>query len=162
MQKNITFCAILSVLAVILFSLHMFIPIIGVAISFFSFLPLMIVNHICGKKYFFMSLITTFVISIFFNDPFGWIFLGFFIIPVTISLNSKKIVKFLMFLMVEIGAFLMFRILSFEESSFDSFFKQIWFLIGIVIFFTLYIFYKRTFYYSLYILKKSNIDINMN
>jgi hypothetical protein len=57
---------------------------------------------------------------------------------------------------------LMFRILSFEESSFDSFFKQIWFLIGIVIFFTLYIFYKRTFYYSLYILKKSNIDINMN
>lgn len=160
MTKNITVSAIFSVISVLLFSSQMFIPFLGMAFSFLAVIPLYFIFKMAGKRYFYMSIISTFVIILFLNDPFGWIFYGLILLPATVSVIEKKaIFQIICFSLIELGSLFLYKVFFVVDGRIYELMANLWFLIGLTFYLILHFSYKRIFNFS-YFLWKKNYDNN--
>lgn len=144
MTKNISITAFLTIISVILFTSQLYIPFIGIFIAFFSTIPIILINFLTEKRYTIMSIITSSILVIFLNDPFGWILYILFLIPSTVSnLINNKTLSYLMIIPVLTGSYILYSVLIIDGSNLELFFKKIWFIIGLLMFISLkYFFYK--------------------
>lgn len=144
MTKKISITAFLTVLTVILFSSQMFIPLFGIVLSFFSTIPIMIINFLTEKRYTIMSVISSSLIIVMLNDPFGWILFMLILVPSTLSNFAKnKIISLSFIFPVLLGTYILYSVMILNGSSFELFLKNVWYIIGIIIFFTLKHFLKK-------------------
>lgn len=144
MTKQISITAFLTVLTVILFSSQMFIPFLGVVLTFFSTIPLMIINSLTEKRYTIMSVISSSLIIVMLNDPFGWILFILILIPSTISNFIKnKIISLSLVFPVLLGTYILYSVMIFDGSELELFLKNIWYVIGIIMFLTLKYSFKK-------------------
>ncbi|AEX84585.1 hypothetical protein XO10_00935 [Marinitoga sp. 1135] len=141
MGKSISYSAILSVLAVLLFSAQMFIPVFGILISFFSLIPLVLVYELTDMKYFIISVITTGFLILMINDLFGMIFFTTFLLPPVLGLvvdKKKKILHILFFLVPVASSYFMYK------SFFNVvIFRYLWPLIGAGAYISIKFYYSR-------------------
>lgn len=144
MTKQISITAFLTVLTVILFSSQMFIPIFGVFFTFFSTIPIMVVNMLTEKRYTIMSIITSSLLILLFNDPFGWILFILILIPCTISnFVDKKVFSYFFIIPVLLGSYIIYSVMIIDGSNFEFFLKKIWLILGFLIFFSLKFSFKK-------------------
>jgi len=144
MTRQISITAFLTVLTVILFSSQLYIPFIGVAIAFFSTIPIMMINMLTEKRYTIMSIISASVIIVFLNDPFGWIFFILLLVPCTVTNFIKnKLLSYLLIIPVLFGTYILYSVMIVDGSDLELFFKNIWYIIGFIIFFTLKYSFKK-------------------
>ncbi|SHE78256.1 Predicted membrane protein [Marinitoga hydrogenitolerans DSM 16785] len=141
MVKNITYSAMLSVIAVLLFTSQMFIPVFGVLISFFSLIPLILVYRLTDMKYFIISTLTSAFLILILNDVFGLIFFSTYLLPPVLSIvyNKKnKIPRIIFFLVPVASSYFMYK------SFFNvKIFYYLWPLIGASTFFVVKFYYIK-------------------
>jgi len=146
----------LSVLTIILFSAQMFIPPVGIAVAYFSVLPLAFIKIEINTRYYVMAILTSGIIIMLLNDPFGWIFFWMLLLPVITSVLYKNILlKILMFCVNLLGIYLLYNFFNVGTSQLDVIFSKLWYIIAVGFYFLTYFFYKRSLIISKNIIKKT-------
>ena len=85
-----------------------------------------------------MSVIASSLIIVMLNDPFGWILFILILIPSTISNFIKnKIISLSLVFPVLLGTYILYSVMIFDGSELELFLKNIWYVIGIIMFLTL-------------------------